>query len=171
MNSISGTREYYPELLSRRGEYTSWGLAIACLIAWMILTLGGYRVHIALPIMTIAFIFISIGISLGNWMDRHTVIRINSEGVEFHNGLRNAMFPWRDICEVILYTHKWGDKVYVMTETARFNFRKFGEVKVRGETKGVMGFPDGEEVFQTIISEAELVEVEHKDNEYYYARE
>ena len=169
-NSVT-TSEYRPILLSRRGEYTAWGLALVCLVALLILVVGGYRVHPALPVLTGLLVLAGMGISLGNWMDRKTVIRIDNTGIEYHNGLRNTRMHWEAIERVEVYPHEWGDKVRVLSKDSRFNFRKLGEVKVGGETKGSMGFAEGDQILMIILQEAALKEIRHNDEGYYYARE
>lgn len=163
--------EYYPELISRRGEITAWGLAAVCGAGWLIMVLSGGPVNPVLPVLTILFIFAGSGISLGNWMDRVTVLRTDPSGIEFHNGLRNVYLLWQDIQHVVVVSHKWGDKIYVIGEKTRFYFRKYGEVTVRGETKGRMGFVAGEEIFKLILEKTGLREVERTESEVYYSRE
>jgi uncharacterized membrane protein len=165
------THNYVPELLPRRGEYIAWALAGVALAAWIILTLGGYPVFWALPIVTILLILIALGISLGNWMDRHTWIRIDADGIEYKNGIRHAKIPWGEIRQVQVYKHQWGDKIQVIGMQSHFAFRTLGELEVGGEVKGVMGFADGEQILSKILREADLKEVEHDGSSYYYARE
>jgi hypothetical protein len=171
MHSDSRTRDYRPELLSRRGELTTWVLGLAALAAWLVLALGGYRIHLVLPVVAVLLIFAAMGISLGNWMDRHSLIRIKSSGIEYRNGLRHTRLEWSEIVRVEVFAHKWGDKVRVLGESAHFDFRTLGEVEVHGEIKGRMGFMDGDYILQTILQEAHMKEVKHDDTGYYYVRE
>jgi len=171
MDQNTEKNEYYPELISRRGEITAWGLAAVCGVGWLIMVLSSGAVNPVLPILTIAFIVAGLGISLGNWMDRVTVLRTDPSGIEFHNGLRNVYLLWENIERIIVLSHKWGDKVYIFGGKAHFYFRKYGEVKVRGETKGRMGFVAGDEIFRLILEKTGLREVEHTESEVYYARE
>lgn len=170
MEQKPDTHEYYPERISRRGELTAWGLAAVCGAGWLILVFVDGSVNPVLSILTILFVFAGLGISLGNWMDRVTVIRTDPSGIEFHNGLRNVTLLWEHIERVIVVSHKWGDKVYVIGEKARFYFRKYGEVVVRGDTKGRMGFAAGEDIFRLILEKAGLKEVERSEDEVYYSR-
>lgn len=163
-------REYHPELISRRGEVTAWGLAAVGLVAWGFLVVGGYGVNVFLPILTVLLILAGMAISLGNWMDRHTVIRVDADGIEYHNGLRNTRLAWGEIRRLEIRAHKWGDKVRVLGDDAHFAFRTFGEVKVGGETKGAMGFAGGDQIVKTILDATGLKEIDRDENGYYYER-
>jgi len=149
----------------------TWILAAAANVAWLILSLGGYYVFPVLPVLAVLLVLAAMGISLGNWMDRHSLIRIDSNGIRYENGLRRTHFEWNEIKRVEVYGHKWGDKVRVLGEKSRFDFRTLGEVKVRGESKGKMGFVGGDFILQTILSETSMKEIEHDEDGYYYARE
>lgn len=171
MQNEPGTREYHPELLSRRGELTTWILGAAATVAWLILALGGYYVFPVLPVLAVLLVLAGMGISLGNWMDRHSLIRIDPMGIQYENGLRRTYFKWDEIVRVEVYAHRWGDKVLVLGENSRFDFRTLGEVKMRGETKGKMGFAAGGHILQTILSETGMKEIAHDEDGYYYARD
>lgn len=171
MNSEIRERVYHPELISRRGELTAWGLALVIIVALIIIVYLSNRVNPFLLGLAILLCLSGLGISLGNWMDRHTVIRINSIGIEYQNGLRHSQFTWDQIRRVEVYSHKWGDKVRVLSDDNHFDFRKYGEVKVGGETKGVMGFTNGDQILDTIIEESKLTEKKNSENGYYYIRQ
>ena len=66
---------------------------------------------------------------------------------------------------------RWGKKVQVIGEGAFFEFRTLGEVVIGGDLKGRMGFEEGEEIMQAIISRCELQVMKESGESYYYARE
>lgn len=165
------SHEYHPELLSRRAELTLWGLALIVGITWLVLVLTNAAVHRSVPIMTVFLVLGALGMSLANWMDRHTHIRTNREGVVFTNGLRHTRLAWGDIRKVEVFPSNWGKKVRVFGERAYFEFRTLAEVKVDGQVKGRMGFPAGELILDQILDAADLKEAEHTDSGYYYLRE
>ncbi len=165
--------EFRPELLSRRGEATAWGLALLVFGAWFALRYTGYHVPGSLVFLAFFLLFAALGISLGNWMDRRTKILLKPEGIAFSNGLRNVFFPWEEIRQVQIHPSRWGNKVRVIGEKAYFDFRTLGEVTVQGTVKGRMGFVVGEKILRRILEAGRL---EHRTRSsvgtsYYYSRE
>jgi hypothetical protein len=163
-------KEYHPELLSRKGEATAW-LSTAFVVAgWLILSFSGNPVTRAIPFLAIVLLICALGISLGNWMDRRTRIQIDQDGIHFENGVRDARLTWQEIQQVQVFPSNWGKKVRLIGPSAHFDFRTLGEVKVRGELKGKMGFTEGELILKHILERANLTLVNQSGNGYYYAR-
>jgi hypothetical protein len=149
------SKTYHPQLLPRRGELTAW--ALTCLAA-----LGLYFLSLPGPLPTWAWIFFALlafsagSISLGNWMDRKTFIRLEPEGVTFENGLRKTHFTWDDIKEVRTSPARWGTSVQVLGGRAYFAFSTLGEMRFRGETRGQTGFAEGQFILKEILRQAGL---------------
>jgi hypothetical protein len=162
---------YRPELLSRKGEGIAWGLAVLVAATWAALATTGYPVHLVVPVLTIVLALSGGGISLSNWMDRHTQIRLDGEGVTFDNGLRHTSLTWCEIRQVQVFPGGWGSKVRVIGPHAAFDFRTLGEVKLQGEVKGRMGFMQGEKILHQILQASGLKEAKHTSTGYYYSRE
>lgn len=172
---MNGPIEYRPVLLPRRGEFIAWTLALLVGAAWLFLEITGRVVFLAMPVLMIFLLFSAGSISLGNWMDRQSLIRLDDSGLSFQNGLRNVHLHWDEIQEVRAWPAQWGKKVEVIGEKtndvkAHFGFRTLGEVSVQGEVKGRMGFEKGEEILETILQHSGLEKVEHPGEGYYYAR-
>lgn len=163
-------KEYHPELLSRRGEIVAWGSGLLLVATWIFLVFTSNQVHRAIPFLTIFLLMSAIGISLGNWMDRNTTIKLFTGGIHYQNGLRNVTLDWPEISQVQVFPSNWGKKVRVLGAKAHFDFRTLGEVKVAGETKGVMGFLEGERILKQIIEKSEIKLVRQVGGSYYYAR-
>ena len=164
-------QEFRPQLLSRRGELIAWGLTFLVLLTWAILLATGKTVHRSLPFLAIVLLLSAMGISLSNWVDRHSLIQLNPESVTFDNGLRHTHLKWDEIRQVQVFPSAWGNKVRVIGEHAYFEFRTLGEVKVQGEVKGRMGFSEGEKILKYILEMAGLRKVAHSSGGEYYARE
>lgn len=160
MSMIQGSQEYRPELLPRRGEWIAWGCAALVGVGWIILVLSRQRVLPAMIFLEIFLIFAALSISLGNWMDRKSVIRTDTAGLEFQNGLRNIRLAWSQVKEVRVNPSQWGKKVQVIGEGAYFAFRTLGEVKVQEQVKGRLGFENGEEILRQIVLSSGLEIVE-----------
>lgn len=163
------TQIYHPELLPRRGEITAWSLAVVSFITMLYLNSRGIT-----PSWVYVFIFAlgfsALSISLGNWMDRHTRISIDSEAVSFSNGLRDVRLPWVEITEVRVLPARWGEAVQVIGEKAHFEFKTLGEVKFQGETQGRVGFVKGSDIRDNILRAARLTTVRNEDSRSYYSR-
>ena len=150
---------YCPELLSRRGELIAWGTSVLVFLGWLILSLNGRHVPFAVPFLWITLFFAALAISLGNWMDRKTELRLDAGGVTYKNGLRNAALKWNEINEIRVFPSKWGKKVHVLGTAAHFNFRTLGEVKVQDEVKGRMGFAEGDKILSVMLEQTNLMEI------------
>jgi hypothetical protein len=163
--------EYRPELISRRGEYFAWGMALLSLAAWLVLHLTNTSIFGGLSFLTVLLVFSGMAISLGNWMDRRTILRVESNGVWFDNGLRRVFLHWSEIRQVQVIPSSWGKKVRVIGESGHFDFRTLGEVWLQGEVRGRLGFEKGDEILSQILSETNLKLAKDAENGEYYGRE
>lgn len=164
-------REFRPEQVSRRGELIAWVCAVLVAALWIVLVLTGQSVNWAIFLLEIFLLFAGISISLGNWMDRHSLIRISLEGISYTNGLRNVHMNYKDIREVRVLPTRWGSKIQVIGKNAYFEFRTLGEVMVGGELKGRMGFEKGDEILNAIVTASDLEKIDKIGEGYYYARD
>jgi hypothetical protein len=176
MNMQAERQEYNPELVSRRSEIIAWGSAILVNGTWILLILLGQPLSFWMPILGIPLILIASGMSLGNWMDRHTVLKLDFESIFFSNGLRHVQLKWQEIQEVRVLPAQWGKSVQVFGERSYFGFHTLGEVRANGKVLGRTGFVDGDRVLEQILdraalSEVKQVEVGGQQEGYYYSRE
>lgn len=172
---VNGPIEYRPVLLPRRGELIAWTLALLVGAAWLFLEFTGRATFLAMPILMIFLLFSAASISLGNWMDRRSVLRLDDTGLSFQNGIRDVHLRWDEIQEVRAWPAQWGKKVEVIGEKTNgsrthFGFRTLGEVRVKGELKGRMGFEKGDEMLREIIQQSGLEVAKHPGEGYYYTR-
>ena len=164
------SKEYYPELIPRKGERIAWLLLVLAL-AYLGVGLWNDDGLSWSAIIFVALMFLSAGsITLGNWVDRKTVLRLNSDGVSFSNGLRNVSLSWEDVREVRVLDSAWGNRVQVRGADTAFTFRTLGEVIMQGELKGRMGFAEGESILKWILESSGLRETEVAEKIRYYAR-
>jgi hypothetical protein len=167
--SASEIREFRPELLSRRGEGTAWALALAASLGMWFLNRSGHIPAWAW-IFWFFLLFSGVSISLGNWLDRTTIIWLAADGIRFENGLRRVRLNWREVQKVAVLPARWGQSVQVVGEKSHFGFKTLGEVQFQGEVRGRTGFPEGQKILDVILRETGLVLVEESNNAYYYAR-
>ena len=163
------TREYQPELISRRGEWTAWTLAFLAGVGIWVLDRSGYIPGWAW-IFWVFLLFSGVSISLGNWIDRHTIMRLEVDGVSFENGLRRVGIRWPEVQKVAVLPSRWGKSVQVIGISSHFSFKTLGEVQFQGEVRGRTGFTEGQTILNVILRETNLELVEESNNAYYYAR-
>lgn len=165
----SENREFRPELLSRRGEWTAWALVLAASLGMWFLNRSGYIPFWAWIFWTF-LLFSALSISLGNWLDRNTFIRLEVDGIRFENGLRRVRLRWPEVQKVAVLPARWGKAVQVIGEKSHFGFKTLGEVQFQGEVRGRTGFSEGQAILDVILRNAGLVLVEETNSAYYYAR-
>jgi hypothetical protein len=163
--------EFRPERFSRRGEITAWGLAVLSLLGWIGLSTRGIPIPWFFSALTIFIVIAALATSLSNWSDNHTLLRLENNGVQFENGLRHVYLTWEEIQKVQIFPSNMGDQVRVSGAQTFFIFRLLGEVSLRGQVRGRVGFAEGEHILNYILRETNLKRVELPDNKYYYARE
>lgn len=162
-------QEFRPEMLPRRGEWTAWGLwVVVTLVFWAMRRLG------AIPfwawILWGFLLFSAVSISLGNWMDRHTVLRLDAEKIEFTNGLRHVELAWDEVLKVSVFPANLGRAVQVEGRNTHFRFKTLGEFTLGGQVRGRTGFSSGEEILREIVRRSGLHRVETKDEIEEYQR-
>jgi len=167
--SESKIREFKPELISRRGEWTAWALALLAGAGMWLLNRSGYIPFWAW-IFWVFLLFSGVSISLGNWIDRHTVMSLETDGISFENGFRRVRLRWPEIRKVAVLPARWGKVVQVVGETSHFSFKTLGEIRFQGEMRGRTGFTEGQTILEIILRETGLELVEKSNNAYYYAR-
>jgi hypothetical protein len=171
MDITSFPVEYRPELIPRRGEVVAWGLALLMLVVWVGFTALGLVFPWPLRILSGLLVLAGMAISLSNWVDRQTILRLDEQGVIFKNGLRNVRLAWEDIRKVQVYPSNWGDKVYVVGKSSLFSFRTQHEVQLDGQVRGRMGFAEGEKIQRVIIQHSGLHRITQEGEGIYYGKE
>lgn len=148
-------KTFSPELLSRQGEITAWGLTAATALGLFFLSQRTGLPYWAWFLFAL-LLFSAASISLGNWMDRHTFIRLGAEGVDFENGLRRVHMDWAMVEQVRTAPARWGTSVQVSGRQAYFAFSTLGEMRYQGQVRGRTGFSAGREIMDEIIHLAGL---------------
>ena len=143
-------------MIPRRGELIAWSSALLVGGAWFVIKQITGSAGLLVPILFIPLLLAALSISLGNWMDRHTLLRLDTEGVSFSNGLRHVQLKWDQIQQVRVLPAAWGKKVQVFGEQSYFGFLTLGEVKAQGRVLGRTGIAGGESALQRILEGAGL---------------
>ena len=167
---MDSKREFHPENISRRAEATLWALAILSLAALVLLRSRIAGVSPWYMVFVVLLAFSAASTTLGNWMDRKTVLILRLKGLDFRNGLRNVTLNWDEIQEVQVFPSRWGKQAHVVGSHAHFSFRTLSELTHRGETRAKMGFAQGEYIIEQIVNNSGLKEIDQTRNGCYYAR-
>ena len=164
------TREFRPELIPRRGEVNAWLMTLAAAVGLFVLN----QTLDVVPGWTWVFCgflaFSALSISLGNWMDRQTRVRLEADGIRFENGLRRVRLSWPEVQKVAVLPTRWGKSVQIVGEKSYFEFKTLGEVHFQGEMRGRTGFAEGQAILDLVLRKTGLELVEESNNAYYYAR-
>lgn len=113
--------------------------------------------------------FSAVSISLGNWMDRRSIIRLDADGIAFQNGVRSVRLTWPEIQNVAVIPTRLGNRVQVQAAQSHFTFKTMGESTLGNQSLRT-GFADGQEILATILKECNLKVKMEKDGMVYYAR-
>jgi hypothetical protein len=150
------TQEFRPEPIPRRGELIAWACTLLLAGAWYWLARSGQGVHPTIPLLTVPMLLVAFSISLGNWMDRVTLLRLNGKSIDFRNGLRNVRLSWDEIQQVRVSPAPWGKRIEVVGEQAHFRFYTLGEIRLGSQVKGRTGFAAGEQILTLILERGRL---------------
>lgn len=166
--------EFRPERLSRRGEVTAWALAAIAIVGWVLQRRLGLIVHWSYIFLTLLLILSGAAISLTNWVDRRTVLRLELGGLAFSNGLRSVEIAWHRIHKLQELPLNPGKMVRVYAEDGSyFSFRTYGEVILKGKVRGRVGFREGDQILACILEKSNLKPSRHPESNdgVYYVRE
>src|SRR5262245_14385985 len=143
MLDLTTPLDYRPELLSRRPEALAWVLAATLAAAFGILRVTQAGSAGLVAVLMSFLLFTAAGTSLANWMDRRTLLRLDTTGVFFENGLRRVRLTWPEIESVrVLPAAAGSEQVQVLGQKAHFEFRTLATFIVNGEEKGRAGFSE-----------------------------
>jgi hypothetical protein len=161
---------FHPEIISRKGERNAWILTGITLIVELVMV---WRYSTPPFWITILLIFLLLSaslISLSNWVDRKTVLILETDGIVYRNGLRNTALKWDQVEKLRVTPDRWGSRVHVSGTGAHFNFRLLSDIEFQGKVRGQMGFAEGEVILHEIIRASGLNLTEENDQDRYYAR-
>lgn len=171
MQANGSSQEFRPVLTNRNGEVLAWLAALSLGAAAIALRGQGGVFTGSLPYLAGFVGLVAAGISLSNWMDRQTVLRLDDRGVFFTNGLRRVSLSWDQIDQISIFSGALGKRVQVVGGVQHFEFRYLSEVAVLGSSQGRLGFPDGVTILATLLREAGLQrDPASQGNTVYYSR-
>jgi hypothetical protein len=167
---MDSTRVFHPEKISRRGEATMWALAIVSLGAWILLRSSTTAASPWYTVFVLLLILSAASTTLGNWMDRKTVLILRPKGLDFRNGLRDIALAWDEIQEVQVIPSRWGKQAHIVGHDSHFSFRTRSELTHKGKIRAKMGFSKGDYIIEQILNQSGLQETDQTGKGRYYAR-
>ena len=102
-------------------------------------------------------------------MDRRAVIRMDSDGIAFENGLRSVRLTWPEVQNVAVVQTRLGRRVQVQGRQSHFTFKTMGESAFGGQLLRT-GFAEGEKILTNVLKECGMTVKAEKDGMVYYAR-
>jgi hypothetical protein len=166
---MSTTREFRAELMPRRGEGMAWLAGIGMVVGLFLATGRWGSPSFIFWAFGAFLLFSAMSISLGNWMDRRSVIRLGADGIGFENGVRSVRLTWPEVQNVAVVPTRLGKRVQVQGAQSHFTFKTMSESTLAGQQMRT-GFADGQEILDTILKECDLKVKVEKDGMTYYAR-
>ena len=108
-------------------------------------------------------------ISLGNWVDRRSLICLDSDGIAFENGLRSVRLTWAEVQNVAVVRSRSGKRVQVQGALTHFTFKTMSESTL-GKQVMRTGFAAGQDILDVVLSASGLQLKAEKNSMVYYAR-
>lgn len=163
--------EFRPKNLPRRGEMIAWSMTLLLAAFWAWLSWRGFRVLPVVPGSTWLLGVVAVLISFSNWVERSTRLVLDEEGIFFSNGLRRVRLTWDEIEKIRLHraTLGNGQTVEVLGQRGHFHFDTLGTAAAAGRPAVEIGFVEGEEILNTLISRCGFRRYEDGKNGVYYA--
>jgi hypothetical protein len=175
-------QEYRPERIPRVGERNAWLITALAAAAWLVLLWRANTLSWLGLVLAVFLLLAAVSISLGNWMDRHTVLSLGGDQITFNNGIRHLALSWDQVQEVRIVSSRWGERVQVLGFDERkpskgksafnvgFVFHTLGEVEYQGKIQGRTGFKQGQFILNQVLDSSGLEEKSHDQQGRYYAR-
>ena len=167
---MSEAKEFRPEITSRRGEASAWVAAVGMVAALYLAEARLGSVAAYMWMFAGLLVFSALSISLGNWMDRRTVLRLHSDSVEFENGLRSVRLAWPEVQKVTVSAARFGKRVDVIGQAAHFTFKMLSETGMMNEQVFRTGFAAGQTILDAVLKSSGLQFKSEAEGVYYYAR-
>lgn len=166
---MSDAREFRPELMPRKGEFNAWVLTVGLGIGLYLAISTWPDLPSFLWIFEGVMVFSALAISLGNWMDRRTVLRLDVVGIAFDNGLRSVRLGWSEVLHVAVVETRSGKRIQVQAERSHFTFKTLTVMSMFGQSVR-SGFAAGQEILDMILKSSNMKLTKEAEGVYYYAR-
>lgn len=163
---IDGEEIFRPAKVSRQGELIAWGSAFAIGIGLGIYYIKTQEIQIITSGML--FFFLSAGalISFGAWVDKRTIIRVNSQRLIYRSPFKELNLNWDQILQVRATQARRLWRIIVASRDAHFRLRVSTSASEEENLTDFLALPDGERLVQIISGMAGLTHVLMEDDEW-----
>lgn len=159
-----------PIVGSRRPEATAWILALILAAVARIAPPEMQAVWFGVRAFGVYFGASALLMSVGNWLERNTVLALNSNEISLKQPMRTVHLAWKEVQRLEVRRSNQGSRVFVSGAAAQISFRLLAEVKIRDKIRDRYGFEEGEQIVSTIIEQAQLNQPRvETPTGYYYA--
>lgn len=171
MKDLSTDLSYKPIINSRRSELMAWIFSISLIVIQFAQPVTGFF-KVGGILLAIFFLLSAIIISLGNWTNRKTVLRIREVGIDLDNGIKMITFKWQDIIRIEVFTGRFNDKISLITESGRMNFDIAVSDDNKSATSQRFGFQEGDEILKILLDRSKVSQQKVDAEGYvYYSKE
>ena len=176
------SQEFHPEQIPRVGERNAWLITTLAAVAWLVLLWRADSLSWVGLLIVLFLLSAAMSISLGNWMDRHTIMTLGGDQITYNNGIRDLVLSWDQVQEVRIVSSRWGERVQILgfdehkpskgqsAFNVGFVFHTLGEVEYQGKIQGRTGFKQGQFILNQILESSGLEEKSNDQQGRYYAR-
>jgi hypothetical protein len=166
---MSEISEFRPELMPRKGEWNAWVFVFLLGIFFLIGSSIWPEMPGAVWLFEGLMILLAASISLGNWVDRRTMLRLSADGIAFENGLRSVRLSWPEVQHVAVVQTPSGKRIQVQGETSHFTFKTATVMSMFAQSVR-SGFASGQEILDTVLQKSSMKLTKEAEGVYYYAR-
>jgi hypothetical protein len=154
---------FRPAPVDRRGEGVAWLLSLALAGGLFLLR----RLSGGVPWLGLVFLALLVAlaalVSIGNWLEARTSIRIDGDGIEERTPLRSVRLAWGEVAELWAWPASLGWRILVRGAGGQILFRTGERMSSPRGAELRLGFPEGERMAAHVRSASRLSLPERQD--------
>lgn len=157
-SGISAAKIHRPHPIPPRGELIAWIFTVVLTALSGLLFLRTRSLPFWASLFAILMLLFALAMRFSRWMEANTRIVLDPDGVMYQSPIRKQAFRWDQITEVSAYPLRDGWRMFVIGEHGGFRFET--EMTLRGMDESVVrtGYPEGAEIVEQILRQADLRE-------------
>ena len=167
MLDLSTPQTLKPIQNPRRSEMTAWFLSL-CLILILIFSTEGGFFKVGGIILCTFFLISAVIISLGNWQNRKTVLRLSRDQIWYFNGIKESSLSWEEIQRVEVYSGRFNDKISLVSDSGIIRFDIVNLEHFDQDKTPNYGFKEGVKILNSILDQTDFNEKKQNRLGYYY---
>ena len=149
-------KTYRPAPVDRRGERVGWLLSLA--LAGGLLLLQRFSGGIAWLGLVFLALLVALAalVSIGNWLEAGTSIRIDAQAIEERTPLRSVRLGWGEVDEMWTWPASRGWRILLRGTGGQILFRTGERMSFPRGAELRLGFPEGEQMAGVVRRAARL---------------